>query len=148
MLARVHNCSNKTAGVCLQLEYWKNSARQGCITFPLTTPRMYNKMERLLGVLVTPSIRKGAWAHGQVLTWSKSSWSMRSVELILSTTLSDPLYSITAFPIRISLLDIVTTKSPFSKNSPLLLDKAGDEKREFTDLLPRNFCWQNEIILW
>ena len=68
---------------------------------------------------------------------------MRPVELILSTTLSDPLYSITAFPIRISLLDIVTTKSPLSKNSPLLLDKAGGEKREIIDLLPF-FCLQNE----
>ena len=99
-------------------------------------------MERMCMGLVILGVRKWAWAHCQVFTWSKSSCSMRSVELILSTTLSDPLYSITAFPTRISLLDIVTTKSPFSKNSPLLLDKAKDEKREFIDLL------LFEIILW
>lgn len=105
-------------------------------------------MEKLLAGLVTPHGKKGSWALGQVFTWSKSSCSMRSVELILSTTLSDPLYSITALPKRISLLDIVTTKSPFSKNSPLLLDKAVDEKRELTNLLPMSRCLKYEIILW
>lgn len=62
---------------------------------------------------------------------------MRSVELSLSTTLSDPLYSMTVLPTRTSLLDIETTKSPFSRNSPLLFDKAADEKRELGEVLPK-----------
>lgn len=58
------------------------------------------------------------------ITWSTISWSIRSVQLILSTAWSDPLYSIMALPTLISLLNILTTKSPFRRNSPWPFDKA------------------------
>lgn len=50
--------------------------------------------------------------------------SMRSVQLILSMTWSEPLYSMTALPTLISLLNMLTTNSPLSRNSPRLLDMA------------------------
>lgn len=49
---------------------------------------------------------------------------MRSVQLILSMTWSEPLYSMTALPTLISLLNMLTTNSPLSRNSPRLLDMA------------------------
>lgn len=57
-------------------------------------------------------------------TWTIISSSMRSVQLILSMTWSEPLYSMTAFPTFISLLNMLTTNSPLSRNSPRLFDMA------------------------
>lgn len=41
-------------------------------------------------------------------------------------------------------MDIETTKSPFSRNSPLLLDKAVDEKRKLGEVLPLTSCAGNQ----
>lgn len=65
------------------------------------------------------------------LTWMMISSSMRSVQLILSMIWSEPLYSITAFPTFISLLNMLTTNSPLNRNSPRLFEMAaGRQKTE------------------
>lgn len=70
--------------------------------------------------------------------------SMRSVQLILSMTWSEPLYSMTAFPTLISLLNILTTNSPLSRNSPRLFDMAAEREKTLTVLDPTETESQNE----
>lgn len=88
-----------------------------------------------------PSGSEGLWARGHAFTWSRSSCSIRPEQLSFSTRVSEPLYSIRAFPMRISFLAIVMTKFPFMKNSPSLLDSAAGKKTESTDLLPGAPWW-------
>lgn len=55
---------------------------------------------------------------------------MRPEQLSFSMTVSEPLYSIRAFPMRISFLAIVITKFPFMKYSPSVFDSAVGKKTE------------------
>lgn len=62
-------------------------------------------------------------------TCRTSSSSMRSVQLMRSTLVSEPLYSMTV-PLKvISLLNMATTKFPFSKKLDWLSDNAGEKKQ-------------------
>lgn len=90
------------------------------------------RAERLgRSLLACSAKRRGPLASSRAFTCRRSSSSIRSEQFSLSTTLSDPLYSIMALPTRTSLLDMETTKSPLSRNSPLLFDKAVDGKENW-----------------
>lgn len=78
--------------------------------------------------------------HDKDFTWTIISSSMRSVQLILSMTWSEPLYSMTAFPTLISLLNMLTTNSPLSRNSPRLFDMAAGGQKTTLLLLSHLLC--------
>lgn len=71
---------------------------------------------------------------GSAHTWMMISSSMRSVQLSLSTMWAEPLYSRTALPTLISLLNMLTTKSPLSKYSPWLLATAGERRKKTQEM--------------
>lgn len=115
----------QTAPCVPQWVCWRSNGHQGCRGFQHTRPALKKEKKNYGKGKVATLIKKTKMRKLPANTCRMSSSSMRSVQFMRSTFVSEPLYSMTV-PLKvISLLNMATTKFPFRRELDWLSDNAG-----------------------